>query len=143
MVINKNGKYVIQMDNASLDFGGGAGIFDINIQIEPGTILGFIGPSGCGKTTTIRLVNGVYQPTSGEVEVFGVDPQKFTEEERSRLGYIPQQFILYPNLTVEENLHFLGSIYGMTRPDRKSNLDSLLEFVELAEARKRDRKSVV
>lgn len=130
-------KYIIQMDGASHDFGGGAGIFDIDIKIKPGTILGFIGPSGCGKTTTIRLVNGTLPPTSGEVSVFGIDPKDFTEKERTKIGYIPQQFILYPNLSVEENLHFLGSIYGMTRPDRVRELDSLLDFVELSEARKR------
>ncbi len=130
-------KFIIQMDGASHDFGGGAGIFEIDIQIKPGTILGFIGPSGCGKTTTIRLVNGTLPPTSGNVSVFGIDPKDFTEKERTKIGYIPQQFILYPNLSVEENLHFLGSIYGMHRKDRSQEMDSLLEFVELTEARKR------
>ena len=133
----ENEKYVIRMDKASHDFGGGAGIFDIDIRIKPGTILGFIGPSGCGKTTTIRLVNGTLLPTSGEARVFGIDPKEFSEMERAKIGYIPQQFILYPNLSVEENLHFLGSIYGMTRPERISNMNPLLDFVGLDEARKR------
>jgi len=125
------------MANAALDFGGGAGIFDINLSLPRGSILGLIGPSGCGKTTTIRLINGVYKPTAGTVRVFGVDPQQFGEADRERIGYIPQQFILYPNLSAEENLHFLGSIYGMQRSDRKERITPLLEFVELAEARKR------
>lgn len=127
----------VVMQGASLDFGGGAGIFDIDIELPAGTILGLIGPSGCGKTTAIRLINGVYEPTAGEVRVFGVDPREFSEAERERIGYIPQQFILYPNLSVEENLHFLGSIYGMHRSDRRAEMTPLLEFTELSDARKR------
>jgi ABC-2 type transport system ATP-binding protein len=128
---------IVSMEAAGLDFGGGAGVFDLDIHLSPGTILGLIGPSGCGKTTTIRLVNGVSAPTAGTVRVLGVDPQRFGEAERGRIGYIPQQFILYPNLSVEENLHFLGSIYGMPRHDRRTRIQPLLEFVELTDARKR------
>lgn len=128
---------VISMENASLDFGGGAGVFDLNINLPPGSILGLIGPSGCGKTTTIRLLNGIYTPTSGKVRVFGKNPVEFNEEEKYRLGYIPQQFILYPTLNVEENLHFIGGIYGMSAKERKERIPSLLEFVELGQARSR------
>jgi ABC-2 type transport system ATP-binding protein len=127
----------ISMDNASLDFGGGAGVFDINLNLPYGTILGMIGPSGCGKTTTIRLLNGIFGPTSGEVQVFGKDPLQFREADKARIGYIPQQFILYPTLTAEENLHFLGGIYGMSTSERKAKIQSLLEFVDMIEARKR------
>jgi ABC-2 type transport system ATP-binding protein len=125
------------MENASLDFGGGAGVFDLNIYLPPGSILGMIGPSGCGKTTTIRLINGIYGPTSGDVTVFGKKPLKFNASEKARIGYIPQQFILYPNLRAEENLHFMGGIYGMTARHRKAKISSLLEFVDLEAARKR------
>lgn len=128
---------VVNMDAADLDYGGGAGIFDINLSLAAGTILGLIGPSGCGKTTTIRLLNGVYKPTAGTVRVFGVDPQQFGESERERLGYIPQQFILYPNLSAEENLHFLGGIYGMTRGERNERIPAQLEFVDMGDAGKR------
>ncbi len=133
----KSSPNVVVMKGTSLDFGGGAGVFDLDLQLPQGTILGLIGPSGCGKTTLIRQINGVYKPTGGSVRVFGADPRKFSESDRSRIGYIPQQFILYPHLTVEENLHFLGSIYGMTHSDRKARIKTQLEFVELFEARKR------
>jgi ABC-2 type transport system ATP-binding protein len=125
------------MDNASLDFGGGAGIFDINLSLPHGAILGMIGPSGCGKTTTIRLLNGIFSPTSGDVRVFDKIPSRFSEADKARIGYIPQQFILYPTLSAEENLHFLGGIYGMSPGERKAKIQSLLEFVDLVEARKR------
>jgi len=127
----------ISMQNASLDFGGGAGVFDLNITMPRGAILGMIGPSGCGKTTTIRLLNGIFGPTSGEVRVFGKDPLQFNEADKARIGYIPQQFILYLTLSAEENLHFLGGIYGMPPSERKAKIESLLEFVDMREARKR------
>lgn len=127
----------LYMRDASLDFGGGAGVFDLNLSLPQGAILGMIGPSGCGKTTTIRLLNGIYAPTGGDVEVFGKQPTKFSNQEKERLGYIPQQFILYPNLSAEENLHFLGGIYGMSRSERNTKISQMLEFVELDKARKR------
>jgi ABC-2 type transport system ATP-binding protein len=125
------------MENACLDFGCGAGVFDLNLSLPQGSILGMIGPSGCGKTTTIRLINGIYGPTSGKVHVFGKNPLDFDESDKSRIGYIPQHFILYPNLNVEENMHFIGGIYGMSGGERKAQIQSLLEFVDLKDARKR------
>ena len=134
---DRQAPFAINMDNASLDFGGGAGAFDLNFSLPQGSILGMIGPSGCGKTTTIRLLNGIFAPTAGQVRVFGKDPLQFTEADKARLGYIPQQFILYPTLSAEENLHFLGGIYGMSPSERKAKIQPLLEFVDMLEARKR------
>ena len=124
------------MKDASLDFGG-AGVFDLNFTLPKGAILGMIGPSGCGKTTTIRLINGVYGPTAGVVRVFGQDPSRFDAEHKARMGYIPQHFVLYPTLSVEENMQFLGRIYGMSSAERKAKIGPFLEFVELKDARKR------
>ncbi len=131
------GDCILQMEQASLDFGGGAGVFELTFGLSPGTILGMIGPSGCGKTTTVRLLNGIYTPTSGTVTVFGVAPQAFQQAEKKRIGYIPQHFILYPNLSVEENLHFMGGIYGMPFLERRARMPELLEFIEMTDARTR------
>ena len=128
---------VVEMENTSLDFGEGAGVFDLNLGLSEGAIMGIIGPSGCGKTTTIRLLNGVLKPTSGEVRVFAKKPYEFSSVDKTRIGYIPQQFILYPNLSVQENMHFLGGIYGMPAGERNARMQSLLQFVDLQEARKR------
>ena len=132
-----NGRDALVMQGTSLDFGGGAGVFDLSFGLAEGAILGVIGPSGCGKTTTMRLLNGIFGPTAGEVRVFGKDPLKFNDADKARLGYIPQHAILYPNLSAAENLNFLGGIYGMSSRERKARIPALLEFVELAEARKR------
>jgi ABC-2 type transport system ATP-binding protein len=126
----------VRMDRASLDFGG-AGVFDLDFSIRRGTIMGMVGPSGCGKSTSIRLVNGVYGPTAGTVRVYGKDPARFAGADKARLGYIPQHFVLYPTLSVQENMQFLGRIYGMTSGDRKAKIAPLLDFVELGEASNR------
>jgi len=130
-------KYAVIMKKASHDFGGGAGVFDLDLALPAGSILGVIGPSGCGKTTMIRMVNGILGTTSGEVLVLDKDPIRFTANEKTKIGYIPQHFVLYPNLNVQENMHFIGGIFGMNNSERKDKIQSLLEFVDLIDAQKR------
>jgi ABC-2 type transport system ATP-binding protein len=125
------------MEGACLDFGGGAGVFDLTFAVPRGAILGLIGPSGCGKTTTIRLLNGTLAPTAGECRVLDKRPRDFADADKARIGYIPQQVVLYPNLSADENLHFLGAIYGMGRAKRAARIRPLLDFVELTDARRR------
>lgn len=102
----------------------------LNLEIPAGVIFGFIGPSGCGKTTSVRLLLGIYTPTSGDVEVLNRQPQKFRRTDRAKIGYMPQQFVLYPDLTVWENLNFAASLYGVPL-QRNERLKDLLELVEL------------
>jgi ABC-2 type transport system ATP-binding protein len=112
-------------------FGEQAAVEDLSFEIPRGSIFGFIGPSGCGKTTTVRLLTGIYKPTSGEVQVMGRRPAQFNKRERRRIGYLTQNFVLYPDLTVWENMNFAASIYGVPYA-RSRRMKSLLEFVELA-----------
>jgi ABC-2 type transport system ATP-binding protein len=107
---------------------------DVSFEVPRSSIFGFVGPSGSGKTTTIRLLTGVYTPTDGEVMVFGANPAKFSQDERTRIGYMPQLFVLYPNLTVWENLNFAASLYGMGL-FRGKRLKEVLKFVELYDHR--------
>jgi ABC-2 type transport system ATP-binding protein len=118
--------------NITKKFGDQIAVQDITFEVPRGSIFGFIGPSGAGKTTTIRLLTGIYKPTTGEVRVLGKRPDEFTQGLRARIGYMPQLFVLYPNLTVWENLNFAASIYGMSFARRK-RLDEVLDFVELSE----------
>lgn len=113
-------------------FGDQVAVEDLNFEIPHGSIFGFIGPSGCGKTTTVRLLTGILKPTTGETQVLGRRPAKFTKGDRKRIGYLTQHFMLYPELTVWENMNFAASIYGMPYL-RSKRLKTLLDFVDLSE----------
>ncbi|MEO6062717.1 MAG: ABC transporter ATP-binding protein [Thermoflexales bacterium] len=125
---------VISARNVTKKFGEETAVGGVSFEVPRGTIFGFIGPSGSGKTTTVRLLTGVQTPTSGEVVVLDRNPAKFSQGERARLGYMPQLFVLYPNLTVWENLNFAASLYGMGL-FRGKRLKAALSFVELLEHR--------
>lgn len=124
------GPAIIHTRNLTKQFGEEVAVRDVTFDVPPGQIFGFIGPSGSGKTTTIRLLTGYYAPTSGEVAVFGRPPTKFKQDTRERVGYMPQLFVLYPHLSVWENLNFVASIYGMS-PFRGKRLNAILDFVEM------------
>lgn len=122
---------VIEAQNLTKTFGEDAAVQSLNLQLQRGTIFGFVGPSGCGKTTTVRLLTGFYKPTSGTLSVLGKAPTEFSKSDREKIGYLTQQFVLYPDLTVWENLNFAASFYGVGIFRRK-RLNKLLDFVELA-----------
>ncbi len=118
-------------------FGGFAAVRDISLAVARGTILGIIGPSGAGKTTTIRLLTGALAPTRGSVRVLGEDPRRFRRRTRERIGYMPQQFTLYPDLTAGENLNFVASLFGLLWLRRRRRVREVLRTVDLWDARKR------
>jgi ABC-2 type transport system ATP-binding protein len=127
---------VISAKHLTKKFADETAVQDISFEVPRGSIFGFIGPSGSGKTTTVRLLTGVYTPTDGEVMVLDHNPAKFSQQERARLGYMPQLFVLYPTLTVWENLNFAASLYGMGL-FRGRRLKVALKFVELYEHRRK------
>jgi ABC-2 type transport system ATP-binding protein len=112
-------------------FGNETAVADVSFQLPPRKILAVIGPSGCGKTTTLRLSIGIYNPSSGDVTLMGRRPATFTSAARREIGYMPQLFVLYPQLTVWENLSFAASMYGMSLRGRKKRMQEVLEFVDL------------
>jgi ABC-2 type transport system ATP-binding protein len=127
----------VRIDHATHDFGEGSGVFDLNLEIEIGTIVGVVGPSGAGKTTTIRMITGALEPSSGEVTVLGETPHRFSRHAREQIGYMPQQFSLYPDLSVAENVDFVASLFGMLFLRRRRRVREVLELVELASVRRR------
>jgi ABC-2 type transport system ATP-binding protein len=133
----EGGDPVIVLRGASRDFGEGAGVFGLDIEVPRGIILGLIGPSGAGKTTTIRMITGALDPTDGEVRVLGEDPRRFRRSTREGIGYMPQQFTLYPDLTADENVDFVASLFGMLIRRRRRRIREVLELVQLWEARGR------
>jgi ABC-2 type transport system ATP-binding protein len=124
--------YIIETKDLTKTFGDEVAVSSMDIHIPEGAIFGLIGPSGCGKTTTIRLMTGIYEPTSGEITVFGKKPAKFSGSDREKIGYLLQQYVMYPDLSVWENLNFAASFYGVS-PIRKKRMNQLLDFVELSE----------
>lgn len=124
---------VIEVSQVNKVFGEQVALRDVSLRVEPGEIFCLLGPSGSGKTTLIRLLNGVYFPTQGRVTVFGKEPARFSRQDREQIGYMPQMFVLYPNLSVAENLNFIASIYGLSWRDRRQRLPRLLELVNLTE----------
>jgi ABC-2 type transport system ATP-binding protein len=129
------GETVVSMRNVSRAFDNRMVVRDINLTIAAGTILGVIGPSGAGKTTTIRMLTGGIAPTSGEVEVLGQRPTSFSPRTRERIGYMPQLFALYPDLTAGENVDFVASLFGMLLWRRRRRVRQVLKLVELWDAR--------
>jgi ABC-2 type transport system ATP-binding protein len=128
--------HIVEIKGLTKNFGDEVVLDSMDMYIPDGAIFGLIGPSGCGKTTTIRLLTGIYQPTSGEVSVFGKAPADFSSLDRENIGYLLQQFVLYPDLTVWENLNFSASFYGVSL-FRDKRLNELLDFVELSEHKKK------
>ena len=96
-----------------------------------------IGPSGAGKTTTIRLMTGSLEPDDGVVRVLGEDPRKFRRRTRERIGYMPQLFVLYPDLTTRENVDFMAALFGIPAWRRGRRVKEVLELVDLTDARNR------
>ena len=127
----------IELDGATKTFDGRTVVADLSFHVDPGAIVGLIGPSGSGKTTTVRMVLGVHPPDQGRVLVFGRDPRGFGVAQRQRIGYMPQHFVLYPELSVEENLDFMASCYGVSIFHRGRTVKRMLDLVELGHVRKR------
>lgn len=127
----------VVIDAATMRFGDDTAVDAISLTVPTGTILGIIGPSGAGKTTTIRMLTGALSPTEGEVRVLGEDPRRFRRQTRERIGYMPQQFTLYPDLSARENVDFVAALFGMLWSGRHRRTREVLELVDLWDVRGR------
>jgi ABC-2 type transport system ATP-binding protein len=127
----------ILVDGARKRFGNVVALDGISLSVPTGTILGLIGPSGSGKTTTVRLLTGALTPDHGTVRVLGEEPRRFRRQTRARIGYMPQQFTLYPDLTAAENVDFMASMFGLLWLRRRRRVREALQIVDLWDARKR------
>ncbi|MCL4478135.1 MAG: ABC transporter ATP-binding protein [Deltaproteobacteria bacterium] len=109
----------------------------VNFRINKGDLFGLIGPDGAGKTTLIRLLTGVMTPDSGSIKIFGTDAVKRKAETGMMIGYMPQRFSLYEELTVDENLKFFASLRSVERTNFIRQKDYLLKFTNLEPFTKR------
>jgi ABC-2 type transport system ATP-binding protein len=121
----------VVMDGVAKRFGDDVAVEGITLTVPIGTILGVIGPSGAGKTTTIRLLTGALAPSAGTIRVLGEVPRHFRRQTRERIGYMPQQFMLYPDLTARENVDFVASLFGMLWRRRHRRTREVLQLVDL------------
>jgi ABC-2 type transport system ATP-binding protein len=124
---------VIKTDNLAKRFGEITAVGDLNLAVKKGEIFGLVGPDGAGKTTTIRMLAAIMFPSKGSAAVMGCDTVKQAEALKGHIGYMAQQFNLYADLTVSENLGFFADIFAVHGQVRSQRLERLLRFAGLAE----------
>lgn len=127
---------MIEVEHLSKIYGSTTAISDVDFQVEKGEILGFLGPNGAGKTTTMRILSGYIPATTGTARIAGYDVHQQSLEVRRRIGYLPENPPLYPEMTVESFLHFVARIKGISSGDRNARVDLVLEKCQLLEKRK-------
>lgn len=127
----------VQVENLSKSYGNIKAVDDISFSIQQGELFGLIGPDGAGKTSTMRILCGLLSFDNGLCQVLNFDVVKQLKEIKKIIGYMPQRFSLYPDLTVSENLRFFADLFQVTPTDREERLDRLLKFSNLAPFQKR------
>jgi ABC-2 type transport system ATP-binding protein len=123
--------FSIQTANLTKSFESQIVVKDLNLEVRTGEIFGLVGPDASGKTTTIRMLCGILPPDGGEAKVAGIDVRKEAEVLKEKVGYLPQRFGLYGDLTVLENIRFYGDLYQVPRQKRKERTERLLRFANL------------
>jgi ABC-2 type transport system ATP-binding protein len=121
----------IQTTNLTKSFESLTAVKDLSLEVKTGEIFGLVGPDASGKTTTIRMLCGILPPDGGEAKVAGCDILRETESLKEKVGYLPQRFGLYGDLTVLENIHFYGDLYQVPKQKRKERIERLLQFANL------------
>ncbi len=103
----------------------------LDLQIQQGEFFGFLGPNGAGKTTTIKMMTGLFAPTSGSITINGFDVQKEPLKAKMNIGYVPDQPFLYDKLTGREFLYFMGGLFSMSKTDIERRIAQLIELFEI------------
>jgi ABC-2 type transport system ATP-binding protein len=134
--VNDN-QFVIETENLTRQFRDLVAVDNLNLEIKRGEIFGLVGPDGAGKTTTIRMLAAIMDPTQGRATVAGYDTVKEAEAIKHHIGYMAQQFNLYGDLSVQENLDFFADVFAVRGRERKERIDQLLRFARLTEFTRR------
>jgi ABC-2 type transport system ATP-binding protein len=128
---------VVQVRELTRRFGGVVAVDRLELDIEEGEIFGLVGPDGAGKTTTLRMLCGLMDPTSGGATVAGHDIVREPQAVKDAIGYMAQRFGLYADLTVDENMEFYADLFGIGRREREAMLPGLLQMTRMAPFRDR------
>jgi ABC-2 type transport system ATP-binding protein len=123
--------FSVQTTNLTKSFGSVTAVNHLNLEVKTGEIYGLVGPDASGKTTTLRMLCGILLPDEGEATVAGCDIRKESEALKNKVGYLPQRFGLYGDLTVLENIHFYADLYEVPRKGRRERIERLLRFANL------------
>lgn len=121
----------ITVEHLRKQFGALTAVDDVSFAVPAGTIFGLLGPNGSGKSTTIRMLCGLMRPTGGSARVLDLDIVSQAEAVKSSIGYMSQKFSLYEDLTVMENIHFFGSVYGLPAVETGRRYRALAERMRL------------
>src|SRR6266571_4294378 len=114
-------------------FGELEAVRDVNLRVSPGQFFGFLGPNGAGKSTTIKMLTGLLAPSSGRMEILGLDFEKNLVEVKRQIGVVPEGMALFGRLTGSEYLNFAGRMYGVERETTAHRAAELLDFMELSD----------
>src|SRR5499427_9144336 len=123
----------IQTQKLTRIFGNLTAVDGIDLQVEAGQFFGFLGPNGAGKSTTIKMLTGLLTPTSGRMELLGIDFRKDTVNVKRQIGVVPEGMGLFERLTGAEYLTFVGRMYGLDKATTKQRSEELLDFMQLAD----------
>jgi ABC-2 type transport system ATP-binding protein len=121
----------VSVDNVSMHFGKMAAVRDVSFSVERGTVFGLVGSDGAGKSTLLRMIATMIRPSAGAIRIDGLDAVSEKRQVKQRIGYMPQRFGLYQDLTVAENIHFFMDIYGIHGEERKKRKERYLGFSNL------------
>ncbi len=124
---------MIRLSHVTKQYHDYTAVDDLNLQIDDGEIVGIIGHNGAGKSTTLKMIAGLLEPTSGIVEVMGRDICKDSVAVKRQTGYLPEESPLYDNLTARQYLLFFSELYGMPRRQAQERIDVLLDSLNLHE----------
>jgi ABC-2 type transport system ATP-binding protein len=122
---------VIRLQSVTKRYGKFQAVRLLDLEIPRGELFGFLGPNGAGKTTTLRMIAGILPPTSGRVEIGGIDIQRDPMRAKAMLGYIPDRPFVYDKLTGAEFLRFTAALYGQDGPEVEARINELLDLFEL------------
>jgi ABC-2 type transport system ATP-binding protein len=126
----------IRARDLTRSFGALLAVDHVDLEVRRAEIYGFLGPNGSGKTTTIRMLCGLLRPSAGEAKVLDCRVPADAERLRRKIGYMTQRFSLYEDLTVRENLEFMGEIYSIPSAKSRTRIDQLLAEYRLRAARR-------